>query len=455
MAVVVDPALFLYLNPEVEAQQPTLTADQAAALYLTMSNAKAALDLPSHFVSTTYLLDSSKANADISGLNRVIAATMCNLTDAVEPQFLPTVHRHAVYLDRGRFRVYDAPPEDCDCCEGVTPPPAWAVPPTLVQAGDVLRVFQDDVFARDAEVLSVNSNVIALDEDQVWPPCSRYVIHGIGLHDVDRMAHVLYSRAPPLPPVPASEACPCHSNGGAMATPMEDFNPELYRTLYQDARHMTDAEAYVDSRLRPERVTHHRELARLPAAPAGVSVVGVSVDSVTPHTALDPAAQLLATEYALKRYVDLKSNWVAPFEFLEPVTACNGITVKSGDLVCNNGGMLVTRGDVFSASSNWPGTAQLRAPFVFDEMLVYGVSRDSSTPHFQLHAGNQFITEYAIKRYVDHKRHWDQPAIFSDAVTALRGFVVGGDAPYLSPGFVHACACTCNAPSAPGSNSLL
>lgn len=425
MVTVVDPALFLYLNPSVERTHPNISADEARVLYHTVySNAglPIALQLPDHFDEVAYLLE-NKDRLDISGTNQDINGTLAE--PLFTPRFLPFIQKPADYLGRGRFRILDVEPDECTC-EPTVPVP-YNVSSNLARPGDVVRILQDDVFARDVPILQVTSNVIAVPEHPDWPAGSRYRVLGIGVSDVDRVAHVLFVR-----------------HGASSNSTVQEFNPDLYKTLYQDAKHLTDQEAYVQSAAHPDRVINKRMLPS--AVDDSVQVCGVSVDSVTPHQALDADEHLLITEYAIKRYVDEKSNWVGPYTFQERVTACNGVDVKFGDVACGDGGIFVGRGGGLFSNAGPGSTVALKAPFVFGDATIHGVSRDSTTPHYAI-GGNKFITEYAIKRYVDHKRYWDQPAVFLQAVNAPAGIIVGGDAGYLAPTPVirHDCSKCCAA----------
>ena len=223
-----NAAIFMYLQPELQIE----SVEQAVTYYTSHSNERdfwmwSLSRLPRRFDDVVFITDNIE-RVNVSTLNSNIKQAMemeGTLTDA--GVYIPSIFRqaHLVGTNTFRFNV------------GVTSSNLFTITPSNLTIGDRIRVLRngsDIVYATVTSIIdSYTFTFSNLVPGGIADYSARYEIQGIMVWDTERLAAINYLRGIADTPAPPS-------------TIDSDFNPELYRMLYPDARVYDNVSAYLD-----------------------------------------------------------------------------------------------------------------------------------------------------------------------------------------------------------------
>lgn len=359
-------ATFMYLNPEVVAFSNVTTVEAAYDRYASeFSHLPYAVPPPAFqgpFVADMYVAQ-HRAVLDVSALNHVIqladiASTGLTSNTAksggVPGRYVTNLYVAAELVAEDTFRIVQPTAPNA---------PHYALGACNVRVGDDVKILagqgRELVFGEVTELGSNGQTLRIAARDAASPVTDSnvaYTLFGIRVRDLERIAHINYTRRylagfsneAPTPPLTGD------AGGGA-----HGFNPELYRVLYPDARFLTQEEAFVSSRdnwvstVAP-RITNADEILTttgavvdalrvtsnldLPPGTAltldGTTVYSISTDDSTPSSNLrHPSNDALITESAIKRYVERPYHTTATFNDVDVLGALR----VAGDLDMRGG----------------------------------------------------------------------------------------------------------------------
>ena len=236
-----NPALYLYLNPNLSAFSNITSVSQATTFYQSYSNLNGTLltyntfdgNLPNRFDEYVFIAD-NKSNVDISHLNQVIKSAMCN--QGISPvdieqngAYMTTIYKEAILINSNVFSFSNLQPTTDQ----------FFITTSNLNTGDEIKIVKNNIFTYyaniqniiDAQTFQVTSNHNFTDSNAI------YMIYGIKVYDPYRLAVINYFNTYN------------NSNAPIDTTYYKDdtkFNPDLYRLLYPDARQLDDASAFVD-----------------------------------------------------------------------------------------------------------------------------------------------------------------------------------------------------------------
>lgn len=237
-----DPVVFLYLNPELQADGSVTTVEDATTYYASDPNASNLLislsNLPGTFDPEVYIVN-NKALIDIGGINRAIRDAMSNDGLSLKQieaggEFLSTVYQPAILSNLNTFTITGS---------------GFSISTSNLQVGDLIKFLKnnyENIYARVETIVNGTTFTVKHPTYANYQFCDNlasYVLVGIKLYDAERLARIAYLR---YLDANATEA-PYLTIGVDYET---QFNPDLYKLLYPDARLFTKEEAYLDYRSR-------------------------------------------------------------------------------------------------------------------------------------------------------------------------------------------------------------
>ena len=343
-----NPALFMYLNPEIVVGAGVSNA--SGAVEWARSNDVSGFiyslsTLPTGFDSRVFLV-AAKDSANVSPLNAEIYNAMLSEglgAEEIENRgaYIENIYRNAKHMGCNVFEVFNPPGSGSNL--------TFVLSSNAVGVGDIIMMKGAGKVTKEyAIVTDVDYSERTLTLSNFRRPFagagSDYVLYGIKVYDIERLAAINFIRGT--------------RNGAGSNIPLEaaafldgTFNPDLYRLLYPKARNMNDAQAYMDyvgetSNNNPpigkvqdiidvgflggggsnllftipaNNVSITYQL-RLPESTSsfvfkGVTVYGISQDDEIKSKMLEPASAeaKLITEYAIKKYIDRSYEEKAEF----------------------------------------------------------------------------------------------------------------------------------------------
>ena len=326
-----DPAFFMYLNPRVVAHND-ITVENAEAYYADHIADSLYGDpalLPISFNETIYIVD-HKDNADVSNVNKdIIEEYSQDECCRHGGDFIDNISMPMKIEAKNTFRV--AVPKDREISE------------RMLNVGDQVKIrkgqcdiayaFVTAIDRFDYTIEVTNRYYDFLPESQHHHHHHRdcYFLFGIRVVDIRRIAIINYMRR-------------SHDVGGTHKVDSE-FNAELYKVLYPDARSLTCMASYMDYVSRHERGDHRiRSVGDIAKTldlkiSSPVTFMGVEVKEISLNPWSKPCDHgSLITERAIKCYVDEKSVFsTAHTEFKGGVTFDRAVTFESHKTVFPKG----------------------------------------------------------------------------------------------------------------------
>ncbi len=198
-----DPSVFMYLNPEICLSNRITTVEKARDYWSSNNvNSNWQTVIPSDFDASSYLLN-NRLNVNFSGLNKVIREL--SLLEGIEL--------------KGRIFSYI---NEYGTCEGSNTirldNSNVRLTSNLLSIGDVVALSIEDMTVC-SRVTSIDSNIFVLDNRVSIPRTTRVKVTGTMIYDLERLARVNY----------------VNGIGSSMLID-SNFNVDLYRLLYMDAR---------------------------------------------------------------------------------------------------------------------------------------------------------------------------------------------------------------------------
>jgi hypothetical protein len=228
-----NPATYLYLNPELQAFSNVTTIEQARAFYLSNvngSNLPYSLSSLDPNFNARVFIHSSKNGLDVSALNEVIRQAMSNdgYSDTgllANSEFMQSIQQPITYTSNNTFYMTNAVP---------------LTPANLIVGDDVMIVVENEseVISR---VTAINSNTqpntftVSNYANVSFSNASNVELFGQRLYDAERLGIINWIRGYRSPDP--------YAGNYVVDT---NFNPELYRLLYPDARHLTNMQSMFD-----------------------------------------------------------------------------------------------------------------------------------------------------------------------------------------------------------------
>ena len=228
-----NPATYLYLNPELQAFSNVTTIEQAQAFYLSNVNGSnlpySLSNLDSNFNARVFI-HSSKNGLDISSLNDVIRQAMSNdgYSDTsllANSEFMQSIQQPITYTTSNTFYMTNAVPLTTE---------------NLIVGDDVMIVIENEAEVI-SKVTSINSNTqpntftVSNYANISFSNASNVELFGQRLYDAERLGIINWIRGYRSPDP--------YAGNYAVDT---SFNPDLYRLLYPDARHLTNMQSLFD-----------------------------------------------------------------------------------------------------------------------------------------------------------------------------------------------------------------
>jgi hypothetical protein len=310
------PGDFMYLNPEVvvSAGLCNIWLTKTWAASNSLSNYFYDLNLiPNQFDANVFVCSSETSTLNLSPLNQSVYQAMLvegmGSNDILRRASCPsTIMKNLMYLGNGIF-------------DGGS---AWTgISSNVIRVGDVVQL--RGIGNVSAQVISLGGSQVELSNirnTRFGAVGSKYVVIGIELFDVQRIAVINYLR---LSTVSNSPIINYYQD--------TQFNPDLYRLLYSDSRNLSDRDAYLQYvALGSNNIRRIAKADDIPACNETISytenisvaqelnltaptssfhfkntiVYGISQDDLSTAQLLYPsqAYPKLITEYAIKTYID-------------------------------------------------------------------------------------------------------------------------------------------------------
>ena len=237
-----NPALYLYLNPKLSAFSNVTNVSQATTFYQSYSNLNGTLltydsingNLPNRSDEYVFIAD-NKSNVDISHLNQVIKSAMCN--QGISPvdieqngSYMTTIYKDAVLINSNVFSFSNLQPTTDQ----------FFITTSNLNIGDEIKIVKNNIFTYYANIQNIIDNQtfqVSSSIHNFTDSNANYMIYGIKIYDPYRLAVINYFNTYNTP------SNPIDPNFYKDDT---QFNPDLYRLLYPDARQLDDASAFVD-----------------------------------------------------------------------------------------------------------------------------------------------------------------------------------------------------------------
>ena len=227
----VNPALFIYLNPQL-CVQSNISSIEDVTPYLNTPNTLCNMDIVPKTLSPLAFIAENKDRIDVSSLNRWIYSNMLNdLTPSEIDKiaiFPPTIYRNCYYQGSNiiKFnRVGDASPD-------------YVISTSNLNVGDVVKLVNigEELILTVTDVISSETFAVESNNSLVYQGIgSEFLCTGIKVFDPLRLARINYLNLAETSIIPIVDVG-INSN----------FNPTLYRTIYKDAAYLTDENALAD-----------------------------------------------------------------------------------------------------------------------------------------------------------------------------------------------------------------
>ncbi len=228
-----NPATYLYLNPELQAFSNVTTIEQAQTFYLSNvngSNLPYSLSSLDPNFNARVFIHSSKNGLDVSSLNEVIRQAMSNdgysaTSLLATSEFMQSIQQPITYTSNNTFYMTNAVP---------------LTPENLIVGDDVMIVIENESEVI-SKVTAIDSNTqpntftVSNYANFSYSNASNVELFGQRLYDAERLGIINWIRGYRSPDPYAGNYVVDTS-----------FNPELYRLLYPDARHLTNMQCLFD-----------------------------------------------------------------------------------------------------------------------------------------------------------------------------------------------------------------
>ena len=379
-----NPALYLYLNPQLSAYSNVISVNDAQSFYIANSNNTNFLvdmsEIPGRFDEYVYISDYKKC-IDISGLNKTIKLALSNQGLSMQEiedngKYVSTIFQDVTLINSNVFKfnnlvfcysnnVYGS---NCNCpcpCSNAAFSNTYSnassnckffITACNLNVGDSVKIVKNNVHTYYATVSNIidGETILLYNRNYSFTDFTgSYILYGIKLYDPYRIATINYLQS-------------LQSNYGAPpATDLYyddvNFNPDLYRMLYPDTRHLEDSAAYIDFVCRKDnhdfRIGRTRDLVttiqEYPSTFYSLRVLSclnldfdqntgyfkwgntimkyVSQDDVRSAADIPLGAEGLITERAIKSYIDYKFLVEAVFNDI----TVNGTTILNSNVDVN------------------------------------------------------------------------------------------------------------------------
>ncbi len=228
-----NPATYLYLNPELQAFSNVTTIEQAQTYYLSNvngSNLPYSLSSLDPNFNARVFIHSSKNGLDVSSLNEVIRQAMSNdgfsaTSLLANSEFMQSIQQPITYTSNNTFYMTNAVP---------------LAPTNLIVGDDVMIVIENESEVI-SKVTAIDSNTqpntftVSNYANVSYSNASNIELFGQRLYDAERLGIINWIRGYRSPDP--------YAGNYVVDT---NFNPELYRLLYPDARHLTNMQSLFD-----------------------------------------------------------------------------------------------------------------------------------------------------------------------------------------------------------------
>ena len=233
-----NPATLLYLNPELQALSNILTIEEARDFFLTNQSASNMVytltDIPDKFDSRIFIAD-NKDGLDISRLNHIIKSAMSNdgytkYDLEVFSQYIPTIYKDARLLSTNVFAY-----KDLD----------YIITPCNLVIGDDLQIQVDKVNMIYSKVVNIDEATNTFQVSNYYANSftngdADYRMIGHRIYDVERLGRANWVRN-------NRSHQPIYGDFSNRFYGLDpDFNVQLYKTVYPDARLLTDEQCVLD-----------------------------------------------------------------------------------------------------------------------------------------------------------------------------------------------------------------
>jgi predicted acyltransferase (DUF342 family) len=231
-----NPATFLYLNPELQAFSNITSIEQARDFYLNNPSSSNLMysfsNIPDVFDSRIFISD-NKDGLAISDINQIIKSAMSNdgytKNDLdVFSQYLPTVYKDAVLLSPNVLSFADLD---------------YTITPNNLVEGDDIQILINDLNNIYSKVVSIGANTFTVSNyyyNNLSNVDIGYKVIGHRIYDVERLARINWVRN-------YRSSNPVFGDFSNRFMGLDpNFNVDLYKLLYQDARGMTNEQCILD-----------------------------------------------------------------------------------------------------------------------------------------------------------------------------------------------------------------
>lgn len=412
-----SPAGLLFLNPELQAYSNVITVDDAYVRY-SAEFAHLAYKLPAMpppanvstdgsvappYIDPELFIARHRAHLDISGLARVIndaqIATNGTFSYHDDLYFAANIYRTVRVSAPGVLMLMTPDPMLGSNVSVIT-----RFTSNVVRPGDRLKLSMNNGrLVLNVDVFTVLSDTeLALDIDSVTatdgglsatflrqllsdPSDAPIILHGIRIPDVERIAHINYTRIVTSSNAHLLDMSPLPSN----------YNPQLVKLLYPDMRYLSDTDAYVtyanrwgvnDYRIAAATDLYNNEAPVINGLHVkgtfvwdNILLTSVSIDDASVSCNVETTT--LITERAIKRYIERKFQEPATFVDMEvtgtAVLRGNNTTVSSCNIVigtqCNP-----------DAHVSVLSTVELTRPLRCTDGLVVASSVENADGHWKV-----------------------------------------------------------------------
>jgi hypothetical protein len=376
-------AKFLYYNPELTAfsniRTNTIAYEWASSNDISMMVSNDSI-IPQGFNSELFLCD-YKRLLDASSLNNVIRLAMYNEGFSsnqinARGKYVETIGQDAMLTQENIFKFNFMPSAS-----------NYYITNSNLTVGDLIK-FVDNVtnVTEYGQVISIidNETFSVVNSKKTFDSVGKvYRIIGIKVWDIERLGKLNYMRGlTPPPEVPPENANPFLDT---------NFNPDLYRLLYPDAKSKDDYAAFLDYTSR--RDNNEIRIGRTQDLPTDSNIFtpefnnisvkyrlkldnnaalqwsdkyiyGISKDIVTRASNLDPLNDHFVSEWGIKTYIDNPYITLATFSnmIVNGNVKFNGIVDYAVGFSVND---IIARSNAYIASN----------AFIGQDLIVYGNSR--------------------------------------------------------------------------------